>query len=477
MKNHLYYCLITLLMLSLINSCGLTPNPIYPRHKLANPGSSIYEVPLYSFSELYALFPGTDYSGLSSVYVSSTGDDTSGDGSSGSPFATVSRALQECGPGSIVRIRAGIYHEALWIAQSGSQGLPLVLYSQDGPGAARIDGGNAHSVISTTSDHIIIDGLELYNASSFGVGVYSRESLEGNLPDVEAGGNNVVIRNCIIHDVGEEGIKGAQNQYYLIEYNEIYNVRLEQGIDCVGTHHVIILSNYLHDNAGGAGYCKGGSANVYWVGNVIEGYDDQLFGIILGGQSSLYVNYPALDPRDIPEGYDQWVYNNVFINCGRMGILISNGERLRIYNNTFFNCNYTRNELISVSDERNKNFKPSSDIEIYNNLIKNDSSHPLIRFFYDPNHYPAVTFRHGFNSIDAANPDFQWSYDPEYFSPAPTDLLTVVSFSDSGAWDFSLQPGSGGLDDGTNLSLIVSNDIRGIVRPQGAAMDRGAYED
>jgi len=72
--------------------------------------------------------PGATY------YVCVTGDDTTGVGSEGSPWATIEHALDEVVPGDTIIVRPGVYDEDVTIDES------LTLRSQGGPAVTTIEG-------------------------------------------------------------------------------------------------------------------------------------------------------------------------------------------------------------------------------------------------------------------------------------------------------------------------------------------------
>lgn len=49
------------------------------------------------------------------LHVASGGNDTSGDGSAGRPFATIERAARDVAPGSAIRVHAGTYAGGIWL--------------------------------------------------------------------------------------------------------------------------------------------------------------------------------------------------------------------------------------------------------------------------------------------------------------------------------------------------------------------------
>lgn len=453
-------------------SCLRTPNPNAPRFELGNAGESVYQITLYSYAELSAMFPSASYGALPSTYVSTAGNDSAA-GTIGAPLRSIAAAVGKLGTnGGIIRVRAGTYYEYITVTVGGSdKAHPVVLYSEDGPLAAKIDAGGRYACIETTKNYVVIDGFELMNTSKYGVGVYSGENMTGNVPEAQATGKYCVVRNCKIHDIGIgnancDAVKGAGNRYYLIENNDISRVGGDVGVDCVASYHVIIRSNTIYDCEKGAGYCKGGSANVYWVANTIRSSGQ--YGIMLGGWTSLSSVFRGTDPETIPEGYHQMVFNNVFIDCRTTAVMVTGGEDVYICNNTFFNCNDTGTaSLIYVNDD-GVIYKKSSRITVLNNIAYNDSTKPFIRIYGSVNG-AAYDITHAYNYFFCGTA-VNWG---NGYAPGTAESATAVSFVNAAAGNFQLNPGAG-VNDGTNISWITF-DRAGTVRPNGI-FDRGSYE-
>ncbi|OHD55728.1 MAG: hypothetical protein A2Y33_13895 [Spirochaetes bacterium GWF1_51_8] len=469
-------------VISLFCRCSLTPDPNYPSKNLGVKTEAPWETKIYSVSEMEALFPGTNYSGLQSVYVSTSGSDGSGDGSISNPYRTVKYAVSAKGtPGTIIRIKAGTYQEStVNIYAYASKNNPLVLYSDDGPGQAVIDGQNVtENLIVISGQYIVIDGLEIKNCTGYGIGVFPVTD-EYN-PEKDS---FTVIRNDIVHHTGRDAVKSAHINFILIENNDISQVQhLQQYDDCidgVAVYHSICRNNYLHDNGPGTGgYFKGGSANNIWYNNLIVNCGDSAdretygAGLNIGGwgqfswRDNAYYEYPS--------AYEQLVFNNVFINCAMAGITIGSAQNSQIYNNSFFNCGYNSSHLTSGTIIRipEPDNVASGNIQIFNNLAFNDASHPFKQFFKDfAVNKKTGTISHGYNTIYSEGAVIGWNY------PDPNDITETITnpmFADPLSNNLKPLPGSPAIDSGKTLSNILI-DYESTNRPLGAAYDRGAYE-
>ena len=156
------------------------------------------------------------------IFVSSTGNDTTGDGSISKPFATLAKAqtTMRLGGPQIAYIRAG-YYALPAVAQDGvSYGLHLTAadsgqtwsyYPPDGYNSAILDGGSTTSntgiqelMTIDGASHVTINGLQLQHFRWTGIAVHGG----GNtyfaqlFPARTATADGTTVANNIIHDGG-----------------------------------------------------------------------------------------------------------------------------------------------------------------------------------------------------------------------------------------------------------------------------------
>jgi len=133
--------------------------------------------------------------GATSLYVSTTGDDTNGNGSQVAPYSTIQKAVDSASNGDAILVLPGTY------AGSGNReintlGKLITIQSSDGPLLTIIDCGNKQAFIANSGEtqDTIIDGFSITNGyvSSgrdwSGYGVIHMENCA------------YTIRNCIFYD-------------------------------------------------------------------------------------------------------------------------------------------------------------------------------------------------------------------------------------------------------------------------------------
>jgi hypothetical protein len=145
------------------------------------------------------------------------GNDTTGDGSIGTPWATVQHALdnitQDTTNGDQINIKAGTadtLSASLSLATYGSPSKVLIFRgytsaANDG-GIGEIDGNGSYSIISTTAFYVVFCDMELHNSGSAAV--------------LSLGSGTQVV-NCEIHNTTGSGL--IINTFTIATLNYIHN--------------------------------------------------------------------------------------------------------------------------------------------------------------------------------------------------------------------------------------------------------------
>ena len=191
-----------------------------------------------------------------SIYISPTGNDTTGDGSIGSPYRTLAKAGSVAVAGDTVYARGGTYsasHENL-AAYSGAAGNPITFTNY--PGEHAVFDGTGHTFTSGESildlgNHVVVDGFEVKNNPA-GSGIVAWEV------------HDVTISNCIVHEVWGAGIS-VHGDHIVAEGNEVYRAVLmnengkhggggwscgivsQRGDNADASTNIAFRNNYVHD--------------------------------------------------------------------------------------------------------------------------------------------------------------------------------------------------------------------------------------
>ena len=399
-------------------------------------------------------------------YVSPTGNNSNNGKSLASAFLTLQKGADVATTGDSVLIADGTYAGFDFRHASGTAGDPIVfkaignnaVITSKGP--LRFDGINIEGTSGNELKYVEVNGLKIMGLGTNGNGVRVVFA------------DHCIVRNCT-SDGNERGIFTGFVDHILIEYNICSNAQREHGIyisnssdssivrynivfgnKFIGIHNngdlsqgedginhsPMIYGNHIYNNNLAAGINLDGVYNPMIFNNVIyNNHNSQ--GIILFKVDGAIVSSHAK------------IFNNTIIvpSDGRWGILIQNGggTGTEIYNNIIANLHATRG-VIGTFDTVGF----YSDYNILQNKLSIDGDNlPTI---------PLTTWQ-------------TYGYDNHSYIVNNAQLQGL--FTDYATNDFHLVSGSLAKDKGSSyVNSLVTNDLDGVIRPQGGIYDIGAFE-
>lgn len=270
------------------------------------------------------------------IYVSTSGNDSSGDGSESNPYRTVNMALENVTANDTVVVRGGNYSEPERL-RIYEPNVTLMSY----PGEWAILDRTMHDEEPGVYFHVGSDGGTLQCIEV--MGGYYAFSTETKWDWGEAdrsGASDITIKNTKLHDSDNDVVKIKPNSDNIsIIGNEIYNSGQAQspgdcnaeGIDNVNGDNTLVQDNYIHDTCSTGVYLKGGATDGIIEGNVIE--NPGAAGILVGFDTSPEYFDTDVNP-DYYENIRGTVRNNLIIGAGWAGIGLYASKDAQIYNNT-----------------------------------------------------------------------------------------------------------------------------------------------
>src|SRR5690606_35545759 len=141
------------------------------------------------------------------LFVSTSGNDSSADGSTSRPYRTIQRAISDSRAGDTVTVRAPsgnrtygecvrLRHRLTLRSPSGERAHIQCSASNAGASAAQVDPGASGSRIAN---------LEISGGYNYGI-MLQTDWYQGDPPSV-TGASNVVMEDLLIHGTGRDGIK------------------------------------------------------------------------------------------------------------------------------------------------------------------------------------------------------------------------------------------------------------------------------
>lgn len=392
---------------------------------------------------------------MAKYYVSTSGSD-SADGSEGSPFASISHAVNAgLQPGDEVIVKPGTYNESVYVGANGSAAGDITIRSEV-PGEAEVippSGGSNGFTIE--GNYITVDGFNVHGSDSHGI--------------VAQNNHHVTISNNISHDNGASGVAGAWGDFYTIEGNTTYDnassgwysgISLYQNRNITGDNSTdgfrnIIRNNTSYDNVTENGTHTDGN------GIIIDDFQST--------QTDGFPNYT----------FETLVENNLVYQNGGKGVQVTWSDGVTVRGNTAYHNNQDLQNTGTWRGEISN--AQSSDNTYVNNIAVADPSVNSDNTALDNTSY-------GGYSNDNVVWENNLTYDGTGQASVRTDggnampteadgnLLGVApQFVDASGGDFSLTEGSPAIDAGTNGFGLANVDLEGTDRTVGT-VDMGALE-
>jgi len=409
-------------------------------------------------------------------YVSAKKGNDKNDGKSmGTPLKTPQVASDLTLPGDTVIFMDDTYtfvdNRILFVKRSGKAENWIVYRGLEGKRPLFKVQGHVWESIIIDANYILLEGIELMgnnaNLKLEDAIACEAEAENGgtdwwkysiyNNSGITMGGNqstgvhHITIRNCIVHDFPASGIGMAKADYLTVENNVVYNTSwftmyATSGIGLWHTYNSDNSTDFKNFVRGNISYNN--KTLVKWV--AIKNYSDGN-GIIIDDNKNTQEG--ALGG---PYTGKTLVENNLCYNNGGSGLHAYSCSNVYIINNTAYH-NGTEVAYPEIFQNTCNDGVVLNNIMYARNGGKVNGNSANKNIVYDYNIY--------FNGIWEKKGLHDKLIDPKFINPTTDPQLA----------NFRLQVLSPAIDFGSSQQFPAF-DISGIARPQGKAVDAGAYE-
>lgn len=199
---------------------------------------------------LCCLLPTRGEAGPSTFHVATTGSNA-GDGSVGSPWATITHALSQVPDGALVLVAAGVYQGRVTLTGRFVAGVTVRAEPRYG---ARLEATTQQSIICFACEGITLEGFEVTHGGA-GSGALVMQVQDADRSDGLPVGN-MVLRDNIFHDSYNNDIVKVNNGAtdVLITGNMFYNqAGSDEHLDINSVTNVSIVDNVFFNDFAGSG--------------------------------------------------------------------------------------------------------------------------------------------------------------------------------------------------------------------------------
>lgn len=444
---------------------------------------------------------GTGVSIAAEYYVSTTGNDTTGNGSISTPYQTIQHVLDNvAASGDTITLRGGTYNENVRIRNAN---MTLRSKSDEWAVIQSVTNDEEKAIAVTfdaDSDGSLLQRVEVIGGYYYGIKFNTK--WDWGDPTDRTGACNITVEDCKIHDTGNACIKVTPGcDDITIRRCEIYNSGINapdsaEAIDNVNGDRMLVQQCHIHDITATGLYAKGGATGVIiercWVENCGGA------GILVGFDTSPEFFDLTVNP-DYYENIDSTVRNCVVKETVYAGIGLYAARNAKIINNT----------LVDVAKEGHSGLyfgltyqdwdstakrPPSLNPILRNNIVVQSSStnDTVIEIRYDDelgglsglSGMPIMSNNRYY--IQGGTASFEDNRPTSLFSGSLAQWQAHISgdtastegdprFVNAAIKNYHLSSTSDCVDNGTSMDA-PANDYGGVTRPLGLGYDIGAYE-
>jgi len=369
--------------------------------------------------------------------------DNVSNGMEAKPWCSINYGIGRIAGGDTLYVKAGTYREDIYIANpAGTASYDTIIKAYPGHTVLLNGGGvNTGRIKIANTNHITFDGFIITN---YNQGLFIENA------------DNITIQNCIIYNVGQEGLHIRLNSSYITvqnclihdtrawQYNGegIYIGTAATSTPLDNTHHIAIRNNTIYNTNDECIEIKPGTHDCVIEGNAMSH--------CLTDPAITQGSWGSIEIDEAVNGNQHWdsnpghiVRNNV-IHDTKTALRTGTGST--VYNNVIYNIAAPYNGIY-INNDANDTYSR----RIYYNTIDLPNARAIV--------------------VAGGIADVKNNIGPTTTGNMATSANYYVNKVDA---DYHLVAGSAPIDAGVDLNATVPTDLEG--KPRTVPTDSGAYE-
>jgi parallel beta-helix repeat protein len=171
------------------------------------------------------------------------------------PGESIQAAVKAAGPGTIIRLMPGTYHETVYVDKDDIRIIGVIEAGE----RPVLDGqGKLNDAVLYSGNNFVVENLAIRNYKGNGImgqagnnfeirnNVIDKSGVYGIFPQL---GQNGIVEHNVVSGIADAAIYIGMSDNILVAHNEVFDS--VAGIEIENSRHAIVEGNYVHDNSGG----------------------------------------------------------------------------------------------------------------------------------------------------------------------------------------------------------------------------------
>ncbi len=320
------------------------------------------------------------------------GNDTTGDGSPGAPFASIEHAAALANPGTAIRLTPGTHLTDQFVGDLAGDAIsPVWIGGEPGRLPRPVIAGGAEALHLARAKWLVVHDLEIHSSTANGI-----NADDGGETANPLASHTVVFRRLAIHDIGSGGNNDCLKLSGIYDFWVLDSAIARcgggssgSGIDCVGCHDGLVARNRFEQMSGNAVQAKGGSADLEMRWNTLVSPGAR--GFNLGGSTGFpYFRPPLATTAPNAEARSLRAIGNLIVGGDTPFAFVGCVDCVVAHNTVVNPATWLMRILQETTSGGGFTFEPAANGQVVNNLFYFEDGDISTHVNIGPNTAPAT---------------------------------------------------------------------------------------